>query len=71
MERVQYKQFIIKPRVTELRDGGFGAQAVIEEHYGGGVNVTPVHLKETFTTQEESKRAVLRAGKQVIDRGDL
>jgi hypothetical protein len=34
MEKVQYKGYVIEPRVSRLRDGGFGAEVYIEEHTG-------------------------------------
>lgn len=48
MERVQYKGYVIDPRVLPLKDGGFGAEVYIEEHTGPGVNIKKFFFENTF-----------------------
>ena len=69
METVRYKGYVIEPRVSQLRDGGFGAEVYIEEHTGPSVNIKQFYFENTFTTEAEARDHALAAGRRIIDEG--
>jgi hypothetical protein len=42
--RQGYKGFVIEAHAHELKDGGFSAEFLIEEHDSAGVNVTQFYV---------------------------
>jgi hypothetical protein len=71
MERVQYKGYVIDPRVLPLKDGGFGAEVYIEEHTGPGVNIKKFFLENTFDTEEKARDHAIAGGRRMIDEGKV
>jgi hypothetical protein len=71
MESVQYKGYVIDPRVLPLRDGGFGAEVFVEEHTGSGVNIKKFYFENTFKTETEARDHAIAGGRRMIDEGKV
>lgn len=71
MERVQYKGYVIDPRVLPLKDGGFGAEVYIEEHTGPGVNIKKFFFENTFDAEEKARDHAIAGGRRTIDEGKV
>jgi hypothetical protein len=68
-KRQGYKGFVIEAHATELKSGGFSVEFFIEEHSGGGVDVTQFHVPNSFATIESALDAALQGGRAKIDSG--
>ena len=62
---------MIEPRVSRLRDGGFGAEVHIEEHTGPGVNIKQFYFENTFATEAEARDHAIVGGRRMIDDGKV
>lgn len=71
MEQVQYKGYVIDPRVLPLKDGRFGAEVYIEEHTGPGVNIRKFFFENTFDTEETARDHAIAGGRRMIDEGKV
>jgi len=67
--RCGYKGYVIEARSCELKDGGFSAEFLIEEHDASGVTETQFYLPDKFPSQELAIAAAVQAGRQKIDEG--
>jgi hypothetical protein len=66
MDDVEYKGYLISPRVMNLQGGGYVATATIVEDIGNTTKTTPFD-SATEQTENEAEQGALRRAKQYID----
>ena len=69
LEPVSYQGYVIRPRLTPLKGGGFGLIVVIEEHTGSGVVVHRFERPDEFRTNEEAHAVGIEIAQEMIDEG--
>ena len=68
LEPLPYGDYLIRPRLTPLKGGGFWLAVVIEEDAGfTGTRMHVFDRSEEFKTNEEAHAAGLQIGQRLID----
>ncbi len=71
MDKVQYKGYVIEPRISALQKGGFGAEVHIAAPPGTGVHIKQFYFTNTFSTEHEARDHAILAGRRLIDEGNV
>lgn len=64
---IHYKGFEVVPRITQLADGDWGAEVVVERHRKDGVRRRAFPAVGTFEHESDAMEAALEMGRQVLD----
>lgn len=51
-EAKNYGDYVVRPRTTALRDGGFSVEVIIERHTDGGVHMERFPATGVFDTED-------------------
>lgn len=66
-EAKNYGDYVVRPCTTELREGGFSLEVVVERHTDEGVHMERFPAAEVFDTDDAACEEGYQIGARLID----